>query len=128
MDLTLRIIPEVDATPREVAAAAVAVRNALEGVRGVARADTIRVAAPEQTKGVAELLGQLALSVAPGAVQSAFQTVAAVLSRQAPTKLEIEHNDTKFRFEFDPRRTSLKELVDAAERLRRQAEVGKTLG
>jgi hypothetical protein len=121
MDLTLRILPENDATPREVAVATTAARNALERVRGVSRVDAVRVAAPEQAKGIAALLGQLAVSVAPGAVQSALQTVGTVLSRQAPTKLEIEHKDTKFRFEFDPRRTSLQELVDAAERLRMQA-------
>jgi hypothetical protein len=65
-----------------------------------------------------DLLGGLALSIAPAVLKAVLQALQTVLSRQPPaTKVVIQTKDRKVSFEFDPKRTSLQELVRAAERL-----------
>jgi hypothetical protein len=78
-----------------------------------------RVPAPDKTKGaIGDLLGGLALSVAPTALKAILQALQTVLSRQpSATKVLIQTRDRKFSFEFDPKKVSLQELVSAAERL-----------
>ena len=95
----------------------------LERVPGVVRIEPQRVPAPDRAKGaLVDALGALALSVAPVVLRALLQAVQTVLSRQpAPTKVLIQTKDGEVRFEFDPKRTSLRELVDAAERLRAAA-------
>jgi hypothetical protein len=122
MILTLSIVPAGNTTPREVSAATDEARHALERTRGVERALPQRVAAPEQAKGMVDALGKLAVTLAPTALKGALQVLQTTLAGQPPTKILIEHKDTKFSFEFDPRKTSLADLVSAAERLRAAAE------
>jgi hypothetical protein len=122
MILTLRIIATGDTTPREISAATEEVRTSLERTRGIERATPPREAAPGSAKGLTDALGSLAVTLAPAALKGAFQVVQAALARQPTTKIVVEHKDTKFQFEFDPRKTSLQDLVAAAERLRAAAE------
>ena len=122
MILTLRIIATGDTTPREISAATEEVRSSLERTRGIERATPQREAASGSAKGLADVLGNLAVTLAPSALKGAFQVVQAALARQPTTKIVVEHKDTKFQFEFDPRKTSLQDLVAAAERLRAAAE------
>lgn len=120
MDLALRIIPLGDTTSREISAASQELREMLERLPGVAQVAPQRVPAPDHAKGVlVDLLGALDLFIVPDVLKAVLQTVQAVLSRQpATTKFLIETKDGKISFEFDPKRTSLDKLVEAAERLR----------
>jgi hypothetical protein len=120
MDLSLQINPVGDTTAREISAASQEVRDVLERLLGVARVEPQQVSAPDHAKGVlVDALGSLTLSVAPAVLKAVLQTLQAVLSRQPQsTKVLIQTKDGQVSFEFDPKRTSLKELVDAAERLR----------
>ena len=119
MDLSLQISPVGDTTAREVSAASQEVRNVLERLPGVERIAPQRVPAPDQTKGgLVDLLGGLALSVAPAVLKAVLQPLQTVLSRQPPaTKVLIRSKGGQVSFEFDPKRISLQELVSAAERL-----------
>ena len=119
MDLSLQISPVGNTTAREVSAAAQEVRDILERLPGVERIEPQRVPAPDQTKGgLVDLLGGLALSVAPAVVKAVLQALQTVLSRQPPaTKVLIQTKGGQVSFEFDPKRISLQELVSAAERL-----------
>ena len=119
MDLSLQISPAGDTTAREISAASQEVRDVLERLPGVERIGPQRVPAPDQSKGgLVDLLGGLALSVAPAVLKAVLQTLQAVLSRQPQlTKVLIQTKDGQVSFEFDPRRISLQELVTAAERL-----------
>lgn len=119
MDLSLRISPVGDTTAREISAASQEVRDVLERLRGVERIEPQRVPAPDQTKGgLVDLLGGLALSVAPAVLKAVLQALQTVLSRQpTATKVLIQTKDRKLSFEFDPKKISLQELVSAAERL-----------
>jgi hypothetical protein len=119
VDLSLQISPAGDTTAREISAASQEVRDVLERLPGVERIGPQRVPAPDQSKGgLVDLLGGLALSVAPAVLKAVLQTLQAVLSRQPQlTKVLIQTKDGQVSFEFDPRRISLQELVTAAERL-----------
>jgi hypothetical protein len=122
MQVSVQIGPVGDTTNREISAATQDVRNALERVQGVSSATPDQVQAPEKAKGIADALGKVAVSLAPTAVKAALQALQAALVRQPATKVHIEYKDASFSFEFDPRKVSLQELTDAAERLRRAAE------
>lgn len=125
MQLSVQIDPIGDTTRREISAATQQVRDALERIPGVDRADPDRVAAPEHSKGgLVDALGGLVVSVAPTAIKAAFETLRASLAGQPPTKVLIKYKDTEVSFEFDPKKISLRELADAAERLRRAAGPG----
>ena len=119
MDLSLQISPAGDTTAREISAASREVRNILERLPGVERISPQRVPAPDQTKGgLIDLLGGLALSVAPAVLKAVLQALQTVLSRQpTATKVLIQTKGGQVSFEFDPKRISLQELVSAAERL-----------
>lgn len=119
MDLSLRISPVGDTTASEISAASQEVRNALERISGVAQIEPQRVPAPDHAKGaLMDVLGGLALSVAPAVLKAVLQTLQAVLSRQPQlTKVLIQTKDGQVSFEFDPKRIRLQELVSAAERL-----------
>ena len=119
MDLSLQISPVGNTTAREVSAAAREVRDILERLPGVERIEPQRVPAPDQTKGgLVDLLGGLALSVAPAVLKAVLQALQTVLSRQpTATKVLIQTKGGQVSFEFDPKRISLQELVSAAERL-----------
>ena len=119
VDLSLQISPVGNTTAREVSAAAQEVRDILERLPGVERIEPQRVPAPDQTKGgLVDLLGGLALSVAPAVLKAVLQALQTVLSRQPlATKVLIQTKDGQVSFEFDPKRISLQELVSAAERL-----------
>ena len=119
MDLSLQISPVGDTTAREICAASQEVRNTLERLPGVERISPQRVPAPDQTKGgLIDLLGGLALSVAPAVLKAVLQALQTVLSRQpTATKVLILTKGGQVSFEFDPKRISLQELVSAAERL-----------
>jgi hypothetical protein len=95
------------------------VRDVLECLPGVERIGPQRVPAPDQTKGgLVDLLGGLALSVAPAVLKAVLQALQTVLSRQpTATKVLIQTKGGQVSFEFDPKRISLQELVRAAERL-----------
>jgi len=119
MDVLLQIAPVGDTTPREISAASEELRDALEHLPGFARIESLRVPAPDHAKGAfVDALGGFALSFAPAVLKAVLQTLQAVLSRQpAPTKILIKTKDEEFNFEFDPKKTSLQELLCAAERL-----------
>jgi hypothetical protein len=119
VDLSLQISPVGDTTAREVSAASDEVRDVLARLPGVERIEPQRVPAPDQTKGgLVDLLGGLALSVAPAVLKAVLQALQTVLSRQPPaTKVLIQSRGGQVSFEFDPKRISLQELVSAAERL-----------
>jgi hypothetical protein len=123
VDVSLQISPVGDTTAREVSAASQEVRDVLERLPGVERIEPQRVPAPDQTKGgLVDLLGGLALSVAPAVLKAVLQALQTVLSRQPPaTKVLIQSRGGQVSFEFDPKRISLQELVNAAERLRAAA-------
>jgi hypothetical protein len=119
VDLSLQITPVGDTTAREVSAASRDLREALERVPGVARIEPRRVPAPDHAKGaLVDALGGFALSVAPTVLKAVLQGLQAVLLAHPPTKVVIQTKDGQITFEFDPKRTSLEELVNAAERLR----------
>jgi hypothetical protein len=120
VDVSLQISPVGDTTAREVSAASQEVRDVLERLPGVERIEPQRVPAPDQTKGgLVDLLGGLALSVAPAVLKAVLQALQTVLSRQpTATKVLIQTKGGQVSFEFDPKRISLQELVSAAERLR----------
>jgi len=66
-----------------------------------------------------DALGGFAVSLVPDVLKAVFQALQTVLSRQpAGTKVSIKTKDGEFSFEFDPKKISLRELVNAAERLR----------
>jgi hypothetical protein len=108
VDFSLQISAVGNTTAREISAASQEERIGPQ-----------RVAAPDQTKGgLVDLLGGLALSVAPAVLKAVLQALQTVLSRQPPaTKVLIQTKDGQVSFEFDPKRLSLQELVGAAERL-----------
>jgi hypothetical protein len=119
VDLSLQISPAGDTTAREISAASQEVRSILARLPGVERIEPQRVPAPDQTKGgLVDLLGGLALSVAPAVLKAVLQALQTVLSRQpTATKVLIQTKGGQVSFEFDPKRISLQELVSAAERL-----------
>jgi hypothetical protein len=123
VDLSLQITPVGDTTQREISTASREVRDVLERLPGVARIEPQRVPAPGDAKGaLVDALGGFILSVAPAVLRVVLQTLQAVLSRQpAPTKFLIQTKDGQVSFEYDPKRTSLQELVTAVERLRAAA-------
>jgi hypothetical protein len=120
VDLSLQISPVGDTTAREVSAASQEVRNVLERLPGVEWIAPQRVPAPDQTKGgLVDLLGGLALSVAPAVLKAVLQALQTILARHpTATKVLIQTKDGQVSFEFDPKKISLQELVTAAERLR----------
>jgi len=119
LDLLLQINPVGDTTAREIAAASQEVHSVLERLPGVERIEPQQVTAPDRAKGVlTDLLGGLALSAGPPVLKALLQTLQAILARQpSATKVLIQTKDRKISIEFDPKRTSLQELVTAAERL-----------
>jgi hypothetical protein len=119
VDLSLQISPVGNTTAREISVASQEVRNILERLPGMERIEPQRVPAPDQTKGgLVDLLGGLALSVAPTVLKAVLQALQTVLSRQpSATKVLIQTKGGQVSFEFDPKRISLQELVSAAERL-----------
>ena len=119
MDLSLQIVPVGNTTAREISAASQELRGALERLQGVARVEPHRVAAPDHAKGgLVEALGGLLVSVAPGVLSGLMQALQTVLSYHPATKVLIQTKDGQVSFEFDPKKISLKELVNAAQRLR----------
>lgn len=119
MDLSLQIVPVADATAHEISVATQEVCDVLERLPGVIRVTPQQVSAPAHAKGaLMDALGSLVLTVAPTVLRTVLQALQVVLLRQpAPTKVVIETRDAKINFEFDPKRTSLQELVEAAQRL-----------
>jgi hypothetical protein len=120
VDLSLQIAAVGDTTPREIFAASREVRDVLERLAGVDRIEPQRVAAPDHSKGaLVDALGEFAVRIVPGALKAVFEALQTVLSRQpAATKVFIKTKDGQVSFEFDPKKISLRELVNAAERLR----------
>ena len=120
MDLSLQISPVGDTTAREISAASQEAREALERLPGVERIQPQRVPAPDHAKsGLVEALGGFAISLVPDVLKGVFQALQAVLARQpAATKVSIKTKDGEISFEFDPKKISLRELVNAADRLR----------
>ncbi len=120
MELSLQITAVGDTTAREISAASQEVRDVLERLSGVQRIEPQRVPAPDHAKGgLVEALGGLAVSLVPDVLKGVLQALQTVLSRQpAATKVSIKTKDGEFSFEFDPKKISLRELVNAAERLR----------
>jgi hypothetical protein len=121
MDFSLEIAAQGDTTARELVAASEELRNVLERVPGVDQVATQPAIAPDQAKGVGAALGHLLLSVAPTALKAVLQALQSALLPHPATKVLIRTKDGKFSFEFDPKKISLKELVDAADRLRTAA-------
>ena len=118
MDLTLQIIAVGDTTAREISAASRDVRDALGRVPGIARIQPRQVAAPDHSKGgLADALGEFVVSAAPTVLKVALQILQAVLSRHPPAKFVIQNKDAQISFEYDPKKNSLQDLVNAAERL-----------
>ena len=75
--------------------------------------------APDHTKGgLVETLGGFLVSLAPGVVKALLQALQTALAGHPATKVLIQTKDGQVSFEFDPKRISLQELVDAAQRLR----------
>jgi predicted phage tail protein len=119
MELSLQIIPAGDTTAREISAATDDVRDALERLPGVSAIAPRQVAAPDHAKGgLVDALGSLALSVAPAALQGVLQLLQSVLAPRPQTKFALQTKDGQVSFEFDPRKISLQEMVDAVQRLR----------
>jgi hypothetical protein len=123
LELSLQITPVGDTTAREISAASQEVRDAIERLAGVERIEPQRVSAPDRAKGgLVAALGGFAVSLVPDVLKAVLQALQTVLSRQpAGTKVSIKTKDGEFSFEFDPKKISLRELVNAAERLRRAA-------
>jgi hypothetical protein len=123
LELSLQITAVGDRTAREISAASQEVREVLERLAGVERIEPERVPAPDHAQGgFVEALGGFAVSLVPDVLKGAFQALQAVLSRQpAATKVSIKTKDGEISFEFDPKKISLRELVNAAERLRAAA-------
>jgi hypothetical protein len=120
LELSLQIAAVGDTTAREISAASQEVRDVLERLAGVERVEPQHVPAPDHAKGaLVEALGGFAVSLVPDVLKAVFQALQTVLSRQpAGTKVSIKTKDGEFNFEFDPKKISLRELVNAAERLR----------
>ena len=120
MDVSLQISPVGDTTAREISAASQEVRDVLERLAGVERIEPQHVPAPDRAKGgLVDALGGFAVSLVPDVLKAVFQALQTVLSRQpAGAKVSIKPKDGEFSFEFDPKKISLRELVNAAERLR----------
>jgi hypothetical protein len=122
MQVSVEIEAIGDTTGREISAATQELRQMLERVPGVSSAEPNRIQGPQQSKGVADALGQLVVSLAPAALKGALRALQMSLSRHPPAKVRIKYKDTLISFDFDPKTLSLQELTDAAERLRRAAE------
>jgi len=123
MELSLQIIPAGDTTAREISAATQDVRDMLERLPGVSAVAPQRVAAPDRAKGgLIDALGSLALSVAPAALQGVLQLLKSVLASRPQTKFMLQTKDGQVSFEFDPRKISLQEMVDAVQQLRGAAQ------
>jgi len=120
LELSLQIAAVGDTTAREISAASQEVREVLERLAGVERVEPQRVPAPDHAKGgLVEALGGFAISLVPEVLKGVFQALQTVLSRQpAATKVSIKTKDGEIVFEFDPKKISLRELVNAADRLR----------
>ena len=120
LELSLHITAVGDTTAREISAASQEVREVLERLAGVERVEPQRVPAPDHAKGgLVEALGGFAISLVPEVLKGVFQALQTVLSRQpAATKVSIKTKDGEIVFEFDPKKISLRELVNAADRLR----------
>ena len=126
MDLSIQIAPIGNTTSREIFSASHELRETLEHLPGISRVEPYRIPAPEHAKGVlVDVLGRLAVSVAPDLLKGTLQTIHSILCRQpAMAKVVIEIKDSKVNFEFDPKTISLGELMDAAERFRAAASSG----
>jgi hypothetical protein len=120
LELSLQITAVGDTTAREISAASQEVRKVLERLAGVERIEPQGVPSPDHTKGgLVEALGGFAISLVPDVLKGVFQALQTVLSRQpAATKVSIKTKDGEISFEFDPKKISLRELVNAADRLR----------
>jgi hypothetical protein len=123
MELSLQIIPAGDTTAREISAATQDVRDMLERLPGVSAVAPQRVGAPDRAKGgLIDALGSLVLSVAPAALQGVLQLLKSVLASRPQTKFMLQTKDGQVSFEFDPRKISLQEMVDAVQQLRGAAQ------
>jgi hypothetical protein len=123
VELSLQIVPAGDTTAREISAATQDVREVLERLPGVSAVAPQQVAAPDHAKGAfVDALGGLALSVAPAALQGVLQLLKSVLAPRPQTKFKLQTKDGQVSFEFDPRKTSLQEMVDAVQQLRGAAQ------
>jgi len=120
LELSLQITAVGDTSSREISAVSQEVREVLERLAGVERVEPQRVPAPDHAKGgLVEALGGFAISLVPEVLKGVFQALQTVLSRQpAATKVSIKTKDGEIVFEFDPKKISLRELVNAADRLR----------
>jgi hypothetical protein len=118
MDISLETVPVGDTTSRELSKAAQDLRAALEGLEGVTQINIAQQPTPERGKGVGEVVGKFFVSMAPAAVSVVMQALKTVLAPHPQTKVVIETKGGKFKFEFDPKTVSLKELVAAADQLR----------
>ena len=120
MELSLQITAVGDTTAREISAASREVREVLERLVGVEQIEPQRVPAPDHAKsGLVEALGGFAISLVPAVLKGVLQALQTILSRQpAATKVSIKTKDGEISFEFDPKKISLRELVNAADRLR----------
>lgn len=119
MDLSLQIIPVGDTTAREISAASQDVCDLVNKISGVAQIEPHRGPAPDHAKGgLVETLGGFLVSLAPGVIKALLQALQTALAGHPATKVLIQTKDGQVSFEFDPKRISLQELVDAAQRLR----------
>ena len=120
LELSLQITAVGDTTAREISAASREVREVLERLVGVEQIEPQRVPAPDHDKsGLVEALGGFAISLVPAVLKGVLQALQTILSRQpAATKVSIKTKDGEISFEFDPKKISLRELVNAADRLR----------
>jgi hypothetical protein len=119
MELSLLITPAGDTTAREISAATQDVRDLLERLPGVSAVAPQQVPAPDHAKGAfVDALGSLVLSVAPAALQGVLQLLQSVLAPRPQTKFSLQSKDGQVSFEFDPKKISLQDMVDAVQQLR----------
>jgi hypothetical protein len=112
MDLQLSLHSSGNITPRELAGLTAELRDVLSRERSVAAVALVHEAAPDGAKGIAETLGALLVSLAPGALRGALDIVKAVLSRAPGPPVQVEIAAGSVKLSFDPRRITAAEMAD----------------